>query len=90
MIAMGAAVRNVFIRAHFSPPIEIMFLEVRKTVVLSIIVFETAVGIRDFRFEIPIVYFLNLLIKLLVRCPVIRFCQQHCKGSARLKQPKRF
>ena len=60
MIAMGAAERNVFIRVHFPSPMEIMFLEVHKTVVLSVIVFETAMGIKDFRFEIPIVYFLNL------------------------------
>ena len=47
MIAMGAAVRNVFIRAHFPSPIELMFPEVHKTVVLSVIIFETAMGIDN-------------------------------------------
>ena len=50
MIAMGAAERNVFIRAHLAPPIEIVPFEIHIAVVWSVIIFEAAIGIGDSKY----------------------------------------
>ena len=75
---------------HFACTVELTHLDRSITVVRCFCITKTALLVRDFRLEILIIHFLDLLIERFIVTPIVFSGEHHGKDSTRLKKFERL